>query len=167
MKKENLLQVLAIQKMNTKKNTRQDIIDFVASMVNYHIKDGSEIKGINPTRSGAGVNLGEVMEVIAKSLFRNKLEKSDSNRHYDLLAKGEKVEVKFSTSDAYAHPINASEKVDYYLVITYSKKLGLQAFKVPYASRNEIDRNAQSRITINQKVKFLDKDLTEKLTPKD
>ena len=82
------------------------------------------------------------------------------------LAKGEKVEVKFSTSDAYAHPINASEVVDYYLVITYSKKLGLQVFKVPYAKRNEIDRNAQSRITINQKVKFLDKDLTEKLTPR-
>ena len=156
--------MLKSQRVMTKKNTRQDIIDFVASMVEYHIKDNADLVGINPTRTGSGVNLGEVMEVVAKSLFRNKLEKSDSSKHYDLLAKGEKVEVKFSTSDAYAHPINKSEVVDYYLIITYSKKLGLQVFKVPYAQRNEIDINNQSRITINQKVKFLDKELTQRLS---
>ncbi len=166
MKKENLLEMLKSQRVMTKKNTRQDIIDFVASMVEYHIKDNADLVGINPTRTGSGVNLGEVMEVVAKSLFRNKLEKSDSSKHYDLIAKGEKVEVKFSTSDAYAHPINKSEVVDYYLIITYSKKLGLQAFKVPYAQRNEIDINNQSRITINQKVKFLDKELTQRLSPR-
>lgn len=166
MKKENLLKILESQRVMTKKNTRQDIIDFVASMVEYHIKDNADLVGINPTRTGSGVNLGEVMEVVAKSLFRNKLEKSDSSKHYDLIAKGEKVEVKFSTSDAYAHPINKSEKVDYYLIITYSKKLGLQVFKVPYAQRNEIDINNQSRITINQKVKFLDKQLTQRLSPR-
>ena len=163
MKKEKLLQVLAIQKMNTKKNTRQDIISVVRDMVEYHIKDNAEITGVNPTRENTGVNLGEVVEVVAKSLFRNKLEKSDSSKHYDLTHKGEKVEVKFSTSDAYAHPINKSEKVDYYLIITYSKKLGGQVFKVPYAQRNEIDTNNQSRITINQKVKFLDNKLTQRL----
>ena len=166
MKKENLLEMLKSQRVMTKKNTRQDIIDFVASMVEYHIKDNADLVGINPTRTGSGVNLGEVMEVVAKSLFRNKLEKSDSSKHYDLLAKGEKVEVKFATSDAYAHPINKSEVVDYYLIITYSKKLGLQAFKVPYAQRNEIDINNQSRITINQKVKLLDKELTQRLSPR-
>ena len=165
MTKEMLLQVLAIQKLNTKKNTRQDIIDFVASMVEYHIKDNAEIDGINPTRTSVGVNLGEVMEVVAKSVCRNKLVKSDSSKHYDLTFKGEKVEVKFATSDAYAHPINPNEVVDYYLIITYSKKLGLQVFKVPYAQRNEIDRNNQNRITINQKVKFLDNELTKRLTP--
>ena len=73
--------------------------------------------------------------------------------------------MKFSTSDAYAHPINRNEVVDYYLIITYSKKLGLIAFKVPYTQRNEIDINNQGRITINQKAKFIDKDLTERLTP--
>ncbi len=165
MKKENLLMVLASQKETTKKTTRKDIIDFVSAMVEYHIKDGAEISGISATRSNTGVNLGEVMEVIAKSLFRNKLSKSASDKHYDLIAKGEKVEVKFATSDAYAHPINQSEVVDYYLIITYSKKLGLIAFKVPYANRNEIDRNNQCRITINQKSKFIDKDLTKRLTP--
>ena len=163
MKKEKLLQVLAIQRNNTKKNTRQDIISVVRDMVEYHIKDNAEITGVNPTRENTGVNLGEVVEVVAKSLFRNKLEKSDSNKHYDLTHKGEKVEVKFATSDAYAHPINKSEKVDYYLIITYSKKLGGQVFKVPYDKRNEIDTNNQSRITINQKVKFLDNQLTKRL----
>ena len=165
MKKVDLLKILSVQMNETKKTTRKDIISFVADMVEYHIKNNAEINGINPTRSNSGVNLGEVVEVIAKSLFRNKLEKSDSTKHYDLLAKGEKVEVKFSTSDAYAHPINQSEVVDYYLIITYSKKLGLIAFKVPYAQRNEIDRNNQGRITINQKAKFVDKDLTKRLTP--
>jgi len=157
--------MLDSQLVMTKKTTRKDIIAFVRDMVNYHIKDNADIKGINATRSNTGVNLGEVMEVIAKSLFRNKLEKSDSSKHYDLLAKGEKVEVKFSTSDAYAHAINPTEVVDYYLIITYSKKLGLVAFKVPYGARNEIDRNNQGRITINQKAKFIDINLTKRLTP--
>ena len=166
MKKQTLINLLDSQKNLTKKNTRQDIITFVRDMVEYHIKDNADIQGINATRSGVGVNLGEVMEVVVKSVFRNKLAKSDSTRHYDMQVQGEKVEVKFSTSDAYAHAINASEKVDYYLIITYSKKLGLQAFKVPYAQRNEIDINNQSRITINQKVKFLDKELTQRLSPR-
>lgn len=165
MKKQTLLQLLDGQMLLTKKSTRQDIVAFVRNMVSYHIKDNAEISGINATRSNAGVNLGEVMEVIAKSLYRNKLEKSDSSKHYDLIAKGEKVEVKFSTSDAYAHNINKNEVVDYYLIITYSKKLGLVAFKVPYAQRNEIDTNNQGRITINQKAKFIDRNLTKRLTP--
>ena len=165
MKKQTLLQLLDSQMLLTKKTTRQDIVAFVRNMVSYHIKDNAEVNGINPTRSNSGVNLGEVMEVITKSLFRNKLEKSDSSKHYDLTVKGEKVEVKFSTSDAYAHAINEKEVVDYYLIITYSKKLGLIAFKVPYAQRNEIDRNNQGRITINQKAKFIDRNLTKRLTP--
>ena len=135
-------------------------------MVNYHIKDNAEVNGISPTRNGIGVNLGEVVEVVAKSVFRNKLEKSNSDKHYDMQVKGAKVEVKFSTSDAYAHPINPNEVVDYYMIITYSKKLGLQVFSVPYAKKNEIDTNNQNRITINQKVKFLDRQLTERLTPR-
>ena len=163
MKKENLITLLDNQRVITKKNTRQDIIALVRDMVAHHIKDNSEIAGISPTRSNSGVNLGEVVEVVAKSLFNNKLEKASSDKHYDLIAKGEKVEVKFATCDAYAHPINKSEKVDYYMIITYSKKLGGMVFKVPYANRNEIDTNNQSRITINQKAKFLDKKLTERL----
>jgi len=163
MKKQILIDLLDSQKTLTKKTTRKDIISLVRDMVAYHIKDNAEVNGISPTRTGAGVNLGEVVEVIAKSLFRNKLEKSGSDKHYDLIAKGEKVEVKFSTSDAYAHPINQNEKVDYYLIITYSKKLGGMVFKVPFASRNEIDTNNQSRITINQKQKFYDRQLTQKV----
>ena len=163
MRKETLITLLESQRVMTKKNTRKDIIDVVRDMVAYHIKDNSEIAGLSATRSNNGVNLGEVVEVVAKSLFNNKLEKASSDKHYDLLAKGEKVEVKFATSDAYAHPINKSEKVDYYMIITYSKKLGGMVFKVPYESRNEIDTNNQSRITINQKAKFLDKTLTRKV----
>lgn len=166
MKKENLLKTLNSQIELTKKTTRKDIVAFVRDMVEYHIKDNADITGLSATRSSTGVNLGEVVEVIAKSLYRNKLAKAQSNAKYDLLAKGEKVEVKFATSDAYAHPINPNEVVDYYMLITYSKKLGLNAFKVPYAKRNEIDTNAQGRITINQKAKFLDKDLTQRLTPR-
>lgn len=166
MKKNDLIKLLERQQQETKKNTRQDIIAFVRDMVEYHIKDNAELSGINTTRSNTGVNLGEVVEVIVKSLFNNKLEKSDSNKHYDMLTKGKKVEIKFSTSDAYAHPINKSEKVDYYMIITYTKSDGLQAFKVPYAQRNLIRVNAQGRVYTNQQAKFLDKDLTERLTPR-
>ena len=166
MKKENLVKILNSQIDLTKKTTRKDIVAFVRDMVEYHIKDNAEVAGLSATRSSTGVNLGEVVEVIAKSLYRNKLAKAQSDKHYDLLAKGEKVEVKFATSDAYAHPINQNEVVDYYMIITYSKKIGLVAFKVPYACRNEIDTNNQNRITINQKAKFIDKDLTERLTPR-
>ena len=163
MKKSELLKVLNSQLVLTKKTTRKDIVALVRDMVEYHIKDNADVCGISLTRDCTGVNLGEVMEVIAKSLFRNKLEKSNSNKHYDLLAKGEKVEVKFTTSDAYAHPINDNEVVDYYLIIAYSKKLGGQVFKVPYNKANEIDKNNQGRITINQKVKFLDNELTKRV----
>lgn len=163
MKKQILIDLLDSQKTLTKKNTRKDIIDVVRDMVEYHIPANANILGLSGTRSNTGVNLGEVVEVVAKSLFRNKLEKASSDKHYDLLAKGEKVEVKFATSDAYAHPINKNEVVDYYLIITYSKKLGGMVFKVPFAQRNEIDINNQSRITINQKAKFLDKELTKRL----
>lgn len=163
MKKQVLLSILAQQQQQTKKNTRQDIIKVVADLVDKHIKDNAEITGVNPTKDFLGVNLGEVVEVVMKSIFNNKVAKSDSSKHYDLTAKGEKVEVKFTTSDAYAHPINPNEKVGYYLIVAYSKKLGGQVFKVPYANRGEIDRNNQDRITINQKVKFLDKDLTRKV----
>ncbi len=163
MKKESLLNMLNSQLDLTKKSTRKDIVALVRDMVNYHIKDGAEISGLSATRSNTGVNLGEVVEIIAKSLFRNKLTKAQSNAKYDLLAKGEKVEVKFSTSDAYAHAINPNEVVDYYMIITYSKKLGGMVFKVPFSQRSEIDRNNQNRITINQKQKFLDKDLTKRV----
>ena len=163
MKKQTLIDLLDSQKTLTKKNTRKDIIEVVRDMVAYHIKDNAEVVGLSGTRSNTGVNLGEVVEVVAKSLFRNKLEKASSDKHYDLLAKGEKVEVKFATSDAYAHPINQNEVVDYYMIITYSKKLGGMVFKVPFAQRNEIDINNQCRITINQKAKFLDKQLTKRL----
>ena len=163
MKKQTLIDLLDSQKTLTKKNTRKDIIALVRDMVAYHIKDNAEVVGLSATRSNTGVNLGEVVEVVAKSLFKNKLEKSDSSKHYDLTHKGQKVEVKFATSDAYAHPINPQEVVDYYMIITYSKSLGGMVFKVPYAQRNEITINNQSRITINQKAKFLDKQLTSRL----
>jgi Na+-transporting NADH:ubiquinone oxidoreductase subunit NqrC len=163
MKKAILLSILAQQQQQTKKTTRQDIISLVADLVQKHIKDNAEINGINLTRDQIGVNLGEVVEVIMKSLYRNKLAKSSSNQHYDLTAKGEKVEVKFTTCDAYAHPINKNEKVGYYLIVAYSKKLGGMVFKVPYENRNEIDTNNQARITINQKQKFFDKELTARV----
>ena len=116
MKKSVLLALLNCQYDNTKKTTRKDIVALVRDMVAYHIKDNADISGINPTRDGTGVNLGEVMEVVLHAIFRNALAKSDSNKSYDLTIKGEKVEVKFTTSDAYAHPINQAQKVGYYLI---------------------------------------------------
>lgn len=163
MKKAILLSILAKQQNETKKTTRKDIINVVYDLVQKHIKDNAEVNGINATREGTGVNLGEVVEVVMKSLHRNALNKSASDKHYDLLAKGEKVEVKFSTSDAYAHPINPNEKVGYYLIVTYSKKLGGMVFKVPYANKSEIDINNQCRVTINQKQKFFDRELTQRV----
>lgn len=166
MKKNELLKVLDNQKMITKKTTRKDIIEFVRDMVEYHIKDNADIVGLSPTRSNSGVNLGEVVEIIAKSLYRNKLAKAQSNAKCDLTTKGEKVEVKFSTSDAYAHPINPNEKVDRYMIITYSKRDGLIAFNIPASAKNEIAINNQGRVITNQKVKFYDRQLTERLTPR-
>jgi len=163
MTKNELLRVLNTQKETTKKTTRKDFIDLVASMVEYHIKDNAVLSGINTTRNEIGVNLGEVMEVVLKSIFRNKTEKSESNKHYDAQIKGEKVEIKWTTSDAYAHPINPSEKVDYYLIVAYSKRDGGNVFKVPYTNLNEIITNNQNRVMTNQKAKFLDSRLTKKV----
>jgi len=161
MKKETLINLLNNQQLLTKKTTRKDIIALVRDMVEKHIKDNAEIVGISATRDNNGVNLGEVMEIVAKSLFRNKLAKSEKN--YDATIQGEKVEIKFSTSDAYAHPINDNAKVDYYLIITYSKKLGGLVYKVPFANKNEIDINNQLRVTTNQSKKFIDNELTARL----
>lgn len=160
MKKQTLLQILNSQQLTTKKTTRKDVINLVASLVQKHIPANAEINGLSLNRSTSGVNLGDVVEIVAKSLFNNPLEKSDKS--YDLTDNNKKVEVKFSTSDAYAHPYN-NEKVDYYMIITYSKSLGGQVFKIPFDNKNEIAINNQKRITINQKVKFLDKGLTQRL----
>lgn len=163
MTKQELLQVLAIQRKNTKKTTRQDFINLVYNMVEYHIKDNALLSGINTTRNEIGVNLGEVMEVVLKSIFRNKTEKSDNKKHFDATIKGEKVEIKWTTSDAYAHPINHEEVVDYYLIVAYSKRDGGQVFKVPYANLNEIAINNQGRVITNQKAKFYDSRLTDRV----
>lgn len=161
MKKQTLLEILNNQKETTTKTTRKDIIALVSALAQKHIKDNGEVLGINPTRNNNGVNLGEVVEVIVKSLFRNKLQKS--SKDYDATIKGEKVEIKFTTSDAYAHPINPNAIVDYYLIVAYSKALGGQVFKVPYAERNNIQVNNQNRVIVNQKAKYIDKELTSKV----
>lgn len=158
-----MLFVLDNQIINTKKTTRKDIIKVVRDMVAYHIKDNANISGLSGTRSATGLNLGEVVEVITHAIFRNALKKSASDKHYDLQIKGEKCEVKFTTSDAYAHPINLNAVVDYYLIVAYSKTLGGQVFKVPYANRKDITVNAQMRVTPNQLAKYLDKGLTAKV----
>ena len=162
MKKSIILTMLNTQKDLTKKSTRKDIIDVVASLVDYHIKDNAEVEGLSLNRSSTGLNLGELVEVVIRSIFRNKVAKS--NLHgCDATYKGEKVEVKFSTSDAYAHPINPQAKVDYYLLATYSKANGGIVFKVPYAKRSDIVVNAQSRVMCNQLAKYIDQTLTEKV----
>lgn len=159
MKKETILTILNTQKQLTKKNTRQDIIDVVSQLVDYHIKDNAEINGLSPTRSNSGLNLGELMEVIIKSKFRNRLDKD--NKLYDATINGEKVEIKFSTSDSYAHTANKEQKVAYYLIATYTKKEGGLIFKVP--TLNEIEVNNQGRATPNQKAKYLDRNLTREI----
>lgn len=148
----------------TPKSTRKAVVSLVRDMVEYHIKDNAEVLGLSSTRSFTGVNLGEVVEIIVKSLFRNKLTKSA--KAYDLQAQGEKVEVKFTTSDAYAHAINPNQKVDRYLIVAYSKGEGLLAFNVPASQKDEIILNTQRRVVVNQKAKFLDRELTKRLTPK-
>lgn len=178
MKKAILLEVLKQQRNNTKKNTRQDIISLVMQLVNKHLDNETELTGQidrvydNHTRelngkeylitSTGGVNLGVVIEIVMRSIFKNGLNKSKT-AGCDAMLDGKKYEIKFTTCDAYAHPINNTEKVDYYLIVAYSKKLGGMVFKVPYANRNEIDINNQARITINQKQKFFDKALTQKV----
>ena len=161
MKKETLLNILNYQRETTTKTTRKDIISLVSTLAQRHLKDNSEIVGVSPTRNLNGVNLGDIVEILVKSLFRNKLEKS--NKKYDAQIKGEKVEIKFTTSDAYAHPINKNAVVDYYLIVAYSKALGGQIFKVPYNERNNIQVNNQERVVINQKAKYIDKELTKKV----
>lgn len=159
MKKSTLLSVLEAQKSATKKTTRQDIISAVEKLVEYHINDNAEITGLSPNRSTTGVNLGEVVEIIIKSKFRNKLNKD--NKTYDATIKGDKVEIKFSTSDSYAHATNTTNQVDYYLIATYTKKEGGNIFRIPRAS--EIEVNNQGRAITNQKVRYLDRQLTQEI----
>ena len=163
MTKKELLQGLAIQREKTLKTTRKDIVNIVYNLVNNHIKDNKEIDGVNLTRSSIGFNLGEIVEVVIKSIFKNKTIKSASTRGFDSLYKGEKYEIKFTTSDACSHAINKAVKVDYYLIVSYTKATGGVVFKVPYSARDEIIVNNQQRVVPNQKVKFIDKDLTSKL----
>lgn len=163
MTKKELLQGLTTQKEKTIKTTRKDIIGIVYNLVNNHIKDNQDINGVNLTRSTIGFNLGEIVEIVIKSIFKNKTVKSASNRGFDSLYKGAKYEIKFTTSDAYAHPVNKKVKVDYYLIVGYSKSMGGVVFKIPFSARDEIVVNNQQRVVINQKAKFIDKDLTSKL----
>jgi hypothetical protein len=157
--KTNLINTLTTQQLNTKKTTRRDFIAVVRTLVEKHIKNGAEIEGISPTASG--VNLGDTAEIVIKSLFRNKLVKSQKD--YDAQYKGEKIEVKWTTTDAYAHPINETAKVDYYIIATYSKKLGGQVFKIPYGERQNIQVDTRKRPIPNQKTKYLNLELTAKV----
>jgi hypothetical protein len=159
MNKENLIETLLLQEYLTEKTTRKYFVSVVCNLVEKHIKNGAEIEGISPTPTG--VNLGDTAEIIIKSLFRNKLVKSQKD--YDAQYKGEKIEVKWTTTDAYAHPINENAKVDYYIIATYSKKLGGQVFKIPYGERQNIQVDTRKRPIPNQKAKYLNLELTAKV----
>lgn len=162
MKKTELLNLLNKQaKEPTTKTTRQQIIKVVANLVKKHIKDNADIQGINPTRNEKGVNLGEVVEIITKSIYKNELVKD--SKDYDLTDNGEKVEVKFTTSDAYAHRINPDQKVAYYLIIAYTQSEGGIVFKVPFAERDKIKVNNQGRVITNQLARFQDNNLTKRV----
>ena len=162
MKKTELLKLLNEQaKQPNTKTTRQQIIKVVAHLVEKHIKDNADIQGISTTRNANGVNLGDVVEIIAKSIYKNELVKD--NKDYDLTDNGEKVEVKFTTSDAYAHKINQEQKVAYYLIIAYTQNEGGTVFKIPFAERNNIKVNKQGRVITNQLAKYQDKELTKRV----
>lgn len=162
MKKTELLNLLNEQaKQPNTKTTRQQIIKVVANLVKKHIKDNADIQGINPTRNAKGVNLGEVVEIITKSIYKNELVKD--SKDYDLTDNGEKVEVKFTTSDAYAHKINQEQKVAYYLIIAYTQSEGGMVFKVPFAERDKIKVNKQGRVITNQLARFQDDNLTKRV----
>ena len=162
MNKTQLLNLLVEQaKQPTTKTTRKAIIELVAKLVDKHINQNAIINGINATRNNKGVNLGEVVEVVIKSIFNNELTKD--NKNYDLLDNGKKVEVKFTTSDAYSHPINPKQKVKYYLIVAYTQMLGGQIFKVPYNEKDNIKVNKQGRVVTNQLAKYLDRELTNKV----
>ena len=76
---------------------------------------------------------------------------------------GEKVEVKFTTSDAYAHKINQDQKVAYYLIIAYTQSEGGIVFKIPFAEKDNIKTNKQGRVITNQLAKYQDKELTKRV----
>ena len=162
MKKTELLNLLNEQANEpTTKTTRQHIIKVVANLVKKHIKDNADIQGIYQTRNEKGVNLGDVVEIIAKSIYKNELVKD--SKDYDLTDNGEKVEVKFTTSDAYAHKINQDQKVAYYLIIAYTQSEGGTVFKIPFAERDKIKVNKQGRVITNQLARFQDNDLTKRV----
>ena len=162
MKKQELLNTLKNQIESTNKSTRKDIIKMVSNLVEKHFNNNVVINGLNNTRSNSGVNLGELVEIITKkALFNAHAKKSMSD--YDYQKDGVKYEIKFTTSDAYAHAINEKQKVDYYIIVVYTKADGGCVFKVPYANKNEIAVNNQCRVITNQKAKFIDKELTEKI----
>ena len=162
MNKKELLETLSNQIESTQKSTRKDIVKMVSNLVVKHFNNNVVINGLNNTRSNSGVNLGELVEIITKkALFNAHAKKSTSE--YDYQKDGVKYEIKFTTSDAYAHAINEKQKVDYYIIVAYTKADGGCVFKVPYASKNEIAVNNQNRVITNQKAKFIDRELTEKI----
>ena len=174
MKKNELLN--ALREQQTKgKSTRRDYISYVADMVAKYVNSNAEIKGLSPLKSG--YNLGDVMEVVIRSICGNNLivDRGAKLTDYDATDNGTTYEVKFSTSDSYAHEINTSKKVDYYLIITATKRDGVNVYKIPFAKRADInvlmttDKKTGKitlRPTAKQNAKYLNKEWTARLSPR-
>lgn len=187
MKKTEIITVLNNQMNTEKKTTRAKIIGVVIELAKKHLQDNIDYRGLVSEKSTRPVvNLGNLMEVIICIVLgeknRNKVKSNlcyamykhaQSNEQkytkflnrindlYDIEVNGQKCEIKRTTTDAPAHRLNDDQRADKYIIATYSIANGGNVFV--FDNKNDIIVDRLNRAVPNQKIRFLDKELTAKI----
>lgn len=184
MKKTEIINVLTNQMETEKKTTRAKIIAVVIELAKKHLRSDVEYHGLVSTTSQRQIiNLGNLMEVIIAivlgektrnrvksnkvyAMYRNNEQKYNVflnriNELYDIELNGQKCEIKRTTTDAPAHRLNNDQKVDKYIIASYSIANGGNVFV--FNNKNDIIVDRLNRAVPNQKMRFLDKELTAKV----
>ena len=182
MKKTTILAIMQQQQNTEKKSTRAKFVGVVANLVAKHLDDNTEYYGLARTYNDDReiINLGCAMEIIIANVLGAKADCVKSSRVYriykdrdynkfqqlvkdiyDANVNGETYEIKFATTDAPAHKQNLDQQVDKYVIATYSAKDGGQVFV--FTDKKDITLDNQGRAIANQRAKFLNKELTQRV----
>ena len=94
-----------------------------------------------------------------KAVYKTVVKHDHMNRQGDLIINGESFEIKFSTSDAYATGLKDT-KADNIIVVSWTASDGLNVFK---CKPNEVVLHKNGRVVPNQKMKYLDRNITNLL----
>lgn len=153
MNKNTLQNTLSNYIDTIKKTTRKDIFKKVLNLTNT-LKDDIIINDYS------AINGGDLIELVERQRIHSKtheFKKSSIAGMDDDIDHKQRVEIKFSTSDAYAHSL--SETMALVRVIAYTKADGFQVYDIP--NYKLVLVNNQGRPYANQLAKYVNKDLTK------